>query len=42
MTRLAAWLCTGPIGHLVAGVVDWVALLARHLLRRSTNSGRFR
>jgi hypothetical protein len=42
MTRFAAWLCTGPIGHLVAGVVDWGALLARHLLRRSTISERDR
>jgi hypothetical protein len=27
--RVAAWLVTGPVGHLVAGVVDWAALLAR-------------
>jgi hypothetical protein len=27
-----AWLYTGPLGHLVAGVVDWVALLVRHAL----------
>jgi hypothetical protein len=26
-----AWLYTGPLGHLVAGVWDWVALLARSL-----------
>ena len=25
--RVAAWLVTGPLGHLAAGVVDWVALL---------------
>jgi hypothetical protein len=25
--RLAAWLVTGPIGHFVAGVADWVALV---------------
>ena len=25
----AAWLITGPVGHLYAGVVDWVGLLAR-------------
>jgi hypothetical protein len=30
MTRsVAAWLVTGPIGHLTAGVADWVELLAR-------------
>jgi hypothetical protein len=30
-TRLAAWWITGPLGHLAAGVADWVRLLARHL-----------
>jgi hypothetical protein len=25
----AAWLATGPLGHLYAGVADWVVLLAR-------------
>jgi hypothetical protein len=30
-TRLAFWLVAGPVGHLVAGVLDWVELLARHL-----------
>jgi hypothetical protein len=28
-TRAAAWLVTGPVGHLAAGVVDFAALLAR-------------
>jgi hypothetical protein len=28
-TRFAAWLYTGPLGHLAGGVLDWVALLAR-------------
>lgn len=28
-TRLAAWLLTGPLGHLAAGALDWGALLAR-------------
>ncbi|MBA2514692.1 MAG: hypothetical protein H0V26_10270 [Solirubrobacterales bacterium] len=28
--RLAAWLICGPLGHLAAGVVDWLALLARY------------
>jgi hypothetical protein len=32
--RLAAWLYTGPLGHLVAGVVDWTELLARYWLAR--------
>jgi len=26
----AAWLYTGPIGHLYAGLADWAALLARY------------
>jgi hypothetical protein len=33
-TRFAAWLVTGPLGHLVAGVADWVELLVRLLWRR--------
>jgi len=28
-SRIAAWLVTGPLGHAVAGVVDWAALLGR-------------
>jgi hypothetical protein len=28
-SRLAARFYTGPAGHLVAGVADWAALLAR-------------
>lgn len=27
--RAAAWLVTGPVGHLWAGAADWAALLAR-------------
>jgi hypothetical protein len=27
--RLRAWLLTGPLGHLVAGVADWIELLVR-------------
>jgi hypothetical protein len=30
-TRLAAWLVTGPLGHLLAGLADWAELLARRL-----------
>jgi hypothetical protein len=29
------WLYTGPLGHLAAGLADWVELLGRHLLKRS-------
>jgi hypothetical protein len=32
--RLAAWLVCGPVGHLVAGVVDWLALVGRYGWRR--------
>jgi hypothetical protein len=34
-TRLAAWLVTGPLGHLGAGLADWAGLLARHLGQRA-------
>jgi hypothetical protein len=38
---MLAWLYTGPLGHLAAGVSDWGELLARHLIarRRSRSSG---
>jgi hypothetical protein len=38
---MLAWLYTGPLGHLAAGVADWAELLARHLRgrRRSRSSG---
>jgi hypothetical protein len=26
--RFVAWLVTGPLGFFVAGVIDWLALLA--------------
>jgi hypothetical protein len=29
-----AWLYTGPLGHLAAGVADWAELLVRHLRHR--------
>jgi hypothetical protein len=29
-----AWLYTGPVGHLAAGIADWVELLARYLRDR--------
>jgi hypothetical protein len=27
--RFAAWIVTGPLGHLYGGLADWVTLLAR-------------
>jgi hypothetical protein len=27
--RVAAWYVTGPLGHFVSGVIDWVALLVK-------------
>jgi hypothetical protein len=27
--RAAAWVVTGPLGHLVAGLADWAVLLGR-------------
>ena len=29
MWRAAAWVVTGPVGHLVAGLIDWLTLVAR-------------
>jgi hypothetical protein len=37
-TRIAAWLVTGPLGHLAAGLADWAALL-RQLARERRRSG---
>jgi hypothetical protein len=33
-TRLAAWLVTGPLGHLAAGAIDWFVLAGRVLRAR--------
>jgi hypothetical protein len=33
-SRLAAWLVTGPLGHLYGGVADWLELVARWLRGR--------
>lgn len=33
--RLAAWLVCGPLGHLAAGVADWVGLAARYAWART-------
>lgn len=27
--RALTWLVTGPLGHLAAGVVDWIELMSR-------------
>jgi hypothetical protein len=27
-----AWLYTGPLGHLAAGLVDWAALVANQIV----------
>lgn len=34
-TRFAAWLVTGPVGHLVGGGLDWLALLGGYLWARA-------
>jgi hypothetical protein len=33
-SRLAAWLVTGPLGHLWGGLADWFELIARWLRGR--------
>jgi hypothetical protein len=33
--RLAAWLVTGPLGHLAGGVLDWAGLLGRYAYARA-------
>jgi hypothetical protein len=33
MERFSAWLVTGPLGHLAAGVADWVTMLVRWRLQ---------
>jgi hypothetical protein len=33
--RIAAWIVTGPIGHLYGGLADWAALLARYACARA-------
>jgi hypothetical protein len=38
MTMLG-WLYTGPLGHLAAGVADWVELLIRHAWSRRSRPG---
>lgn len=31
---LAAWIVTGPVGHLYAGVADWAGVLIRYVRAR--------
>jgi len=38
--RAAAWMVTGPVGHLYGGVADWAGLLARHVAARVARSVR--
>ena len=33
--RLAAWIVTGPLGHLYGGAADWLALLGRYAVARA-------
>jgi hypothetical protein len=35
LRRLAAWIVTGPIGHLYAGMADWLALGCRYVWARA-------
>ncbi|MEA2297704.1 MAG: hypothetical protein QOF77_640 [Solirubrobacteraceae bacterium] len=37
--RVLAWLITGPVGHLVGGVIDWATLLARWGWARARRRG---
>jgi len=34
-TRFAAWLVTGPLGHLAGGFLDWLELLGGYLWARA-------
>jgi hypothetical protein len=31
---VAAWILTGPVGHLYAGIADWVGVLVRYVRAR--------
>ena len=35
---LAAWIVTGPLGHLYAGVADWAGVLVRFVRARALGS----
>ncbi|WP_205697704.1 hypothetical protein [Conexibacter sp. SYSU D00693] len=34
-TRAAAWVVTGPVGHLYGGVADWAVMLTRYAWARA-------
>jgi hypothetical protein len=34
LDRALTWFITGPLGHLVAGVMDWAEMLVRWQLHR--------
>jgi hypothetical protein len=34
LERAAGWLVCGPVGHLVAGIADWLELVVRWRLGR--------
>jgi hypothetical protein len=34
-TRVAAWVVTGPLGHVYGGMADWASFLARHAWARA-------
>jgi hypothetical protein len=36
---VAAWIATGPVGHLVAGVLDWIGAVARYARARARARG---
>jgi hypothetical protein len=38
--RLAAWLVTGPLGHLWSALADIVLLWTRYLMRRALKAAR--
>ncbi|HVS28085.1 MAG TPA: hypothetical protein VHE14_00920 [Solirubrobacteraceae bacterium] len=35
VSRFVSWLLTGPIGHLVAGMIDWAVALSRYAWARA-------
>jgi hypothetical protein len=40
--RMAAWVVTGPLGHLYGGVADWLSVVGAHLLARARTRARER
>ncbi len=43
LRRLETWLWTGPVGHLVAGLIDWcqaVGVWLAHVMRRRMQARR--